>query len=123
VRYLLIRWAVLGVAIAVAVAVTDGIDVHGGILGYLAVAAVLGLVNALVRPLVRLFTLPITLMTLGLFSIVINALMLILTAVLSPVLSIDSFRVAIVGALVISVVSVVLNWVVAERRPGAGPRR
>jgi len=116
VRHLLIRWAVLAVAVAVAVAVTDGIDVHGGVLGYIAVAAVLGLVNALVRPLVRLFALPITIVTLGLFSLVINGVMLLLAAALSSVMSIDGFWTAIVGALVISLVSTLLNWLIIDRR-------
>ena len=114
-RHLLIRWVILAVAIGVAVAVTDGIDVHGGVLGYIGVAAVLGLVNALIRPIVRLFSLPITIATLGLFSLVINALMLLLAALLSSALSIDRFRDAIVGALVISIVSTILNWFVRDR--------
>jgi putative membrane protein len=116
VRHLLIRWAILTVAIAVAAAIVDGIDIHGGILGYIWVAAVLGLVNALIRPIVRLFSLPITIATLGLFSIVINALMLILAAFLSSVLSIDSFGVAILGAIIISIVSMILNFAVRDRR-------
>jgi putative membrane protein len=115
-RHLLIRWAILAVAVAIAVAVTSGIDVHGGVGGYILVAAVLGLVNALVRPIVRLFSLPITIATLGLFSLVINGLMLLLAAALSSVLSIDNFWSAIVGALVISVVSTILNWLVIDRR-------
>lgn len=124
-RHLLIRWVILTVAIAVAAAIVDGIDVHGGILGYIGVAAVLGLVNALIRPIVRLFSIPITIATLGLFSIVINALMLILAAFLSSVLSIDSFRVAILGALIISIVSMILNFAVRDRHPSSpsGPRR
>jgi putative membrane protein len=116
VRHLLIRWAVLAVAVAVAVAVTSGLDVHGGVGGYILVAAVLGLVNALVRPIVRLFSLPITIATLGLFSLVINGLMLLLASALSSVLSIENFWSAIVGALVISVVSAILNWLVVDRR-------
>jgi len=123
VRHLLIRWAVLAVAVAVAVAVTDGLDVKGGVGGYIAVAAVLGLVNALIRPIVRLFSLPITIATLGLFSLVINALMLLLAAALSSVLSIDNFGAAIIGALVISVVSALLNWLVVDRRQDRGRRR
>ena len=115
-RNLLIRWAVLAVAIAIAVAITDGLDVHGGVGGYILVAAVLGLVNALIRPIVRLFSLPITIATLGLFSLVINGLMLLLAAALSDVLSIDNFWDAIVGALAISIVSALLNWLVVDRR-------
>jgi putative membrane protein len=106
---------ILAVAIAIAVSLVNGINVHGGFWGYIKVAAVLGLVNALIRPIVRLFSLPITVVTLGLFSLVINGLMLLLAAALSSVLSIDSFWEAIVGAFVISVVSGVLNWVVDRR--------
>jgi putative membrane protein len=120
VRHLLIRWAVLAVAIGIAVAVTDGIDVHGGVLGYIGVAAVLGLVNALIRPIVRLFSMPLTIATLGLFSLVINAVMLIIAALFSSALSIDSFWDAIVGAFLISIVSTILNWLVTDR---VGARR
>jgi len=116
-RHLLIRWGILTVAVAVAAWLVDGIDVHGGVPGYLAVGLVLGLVNALVRPIVRLFSLPITVATLGLFSLVINAIMLLLAAALSSVLSIDRFWEAFVGALVISIVSAILNAVVTRREP------
>jgi putative membrane protein len=116
VRTLLIRWLILGVAIAIAVALVDGINVHGGFWGYVLVAAVLGLVNALIRPIVRLFSKPITFVTLGLFSLVINGLMLVIAAAISDVLSIDSFWEAIVGAIVISIVSTFLNWLLIERR-------
>jgi putative membrane protein len=115
-RHLLIRWAILAIAIAIAVAILDGINVHGGFLGYICVAAILGLVNAFIRPIVRLFSLPITIATLGLFSIIINALMLSLAAFLSSVLSIDSFAEAIGGAIVISIVSTILNFFVRDRR-------
>jgi putative membrane protein len=74
-------------------------------------------VNALIRPIVRLLAIPITVATLGLFSLVINGLMLLLAALLSSVLSIDRFWQAIVGALIISIVSTVLNWLVIDRRP------
>jgi putative membrane protein len=116
VRTLLIRWVILAVAIAIAVALVSGINVHGGVGGYILVAAVLGLVNALIRPIVRLFSKPITFMTLGLFSLVINGLMLLLAAALSDVLSIENFWTAIVGALVISLVSTFLNWLLVDRR-------
>jgi putative membrane protein len=115
VRTLLIRWLILAVAVAIAVALVDGINVHGGFGGYVAVAAVLGLVNALIRPIVRLFSLPITVATLGLFSLVINALMLVIAAALTDVLSIDNFWEAIVGAFVISIVSTLLNWLLVDR--------
>jgi putative membrane protein len=116
VRSLLIRWAILGVAVFVAVLIVNGVNVHGGFWGYVLVAAVLGLVNAFIRPIALLLTLPINIITLGLFTIVVNALMLLIAAWLSTVLSIENFGTAILAALVISVVSLLLSRVVGERR-------
>jgi putative membrane protein len=92
------------------------------VLAYLFIGLIFGLVNAIVRPLVRLLSLPITILTLGLFTIVINAAMLYLTSWLSgytPVhLTIDSFFwTAVLAAIIISVISVV-----AGRLPGARRR-
>ena len=121
-RSFLLRWLILALAIAIAAALNGGIEVHGGFLAYMGVAAILGLVNALVRPIVRLFSLPITIVTLGLFSVVINALTLLLAAALSSVLSIENFWDAIVGAIIISIVSTFLNWLLIER-PRSRDRR
>jgi putative membrane protein len=114
VRQILIRWAILAIAIAVAAIFVDGFDIHGGFFGYVGVAAVLGLVNALIRPIARLLTLPLTIMTLGLFSIIVNAFMLVISAWLSSVLSIESFWQAILASIIISIVSTILNFVVRE---------
>jgi putative membrane protein len=122
VRNLLIRWLVLAAAIAIAAAVVDGIDIDGGVLGLLAVAALFGLVNALVRPVVRLLALPLRVMTLGLVSFVINGLMLLITDWLVDVLDVGGLWPAIVAALVISIVSTLLNWLLIDRR-GARARR
>jgi putative membrane protein len=87
----------------------------GSFLNLIVVAIVFGLVNALIRPIFKLLTLPINLMTLGLFTLVINTLMLMLTVWLSGSLSLtgglfESFLVAFVAAIIISVVSMVLSW-------------
>lgn len=74
-------------------------------------AAILGLVNAIVRPILFLLTLPITLGTLGLFSFVINAVTLWIASEFSRGFSIDGFIPALVGSLVMSVVSGLLHWV------------
>ncbi|QDW31168.1 phage holin family protein [Arthrobacter sp. KBS0702] len=102
--------------------VTQGTDTIGIILAYLFIGLIFGLVNALVKPLVSLLSLPITILTLGLFTIVINAAMLYLTSWLSsytPVhFTIDSFFwTAVLAAIIITVVSLV-----AGRLPG-GRRR
>lgn len=74
-------------------------------------ALVLGLVNTFIRPILSFFTIPLQLLTLGLFTLVINALMLILTSRLVPGFSIQSFFSAIIGALVLSIISIILNKV------------
>lgn len=82
----------------------------------LGAAAVLALVNAYVRPLVVLLTLPLNILTLGLFTFVINALMLKFVAWLIPGFHIATFWTAFGAALVISLVSTVLNWVLKPGR-------
>src|SRR6266853_4413724 len=73
-------------------------------------AVVLALVNTYLRPLVVILTLPINILTLGLFTLVINALMLKLVSWLIPAFHVEGFWTAVGGALVISVVSTLLNW-------------
>ncbi|WP_248763512.1 phage holin family protein [Pseudarthrobacter sp. SSS035] len=102
--------------------VTQGTDTIGIILAYLFVGLIFGVVNAFVRPLVSLLSLPITILTLGLFTIVINAAMLYLTSWLSsytPVhFTIDSFLwTAVLAAIIITLISLV-----AGRLTGAGKR-
>ncbi len=74
-------------------------------------AAVLGLANAIVRPLLLVITLPINFLTLGLFTVVINALMLQLTAAIVPSFFIDGFGWALLTAILFSIVSVGLSMV------------
>jgi putative membrane protein len=73
-------------------------------------AAALALVNAYVRPLVLLLTLPLNIVTLGLFTLVVNALMLKLVSSLIPGFHVETFWTAVGAALIISIVSTVLNW-------------
>jgi putative membrane protein len=76
---------------------------------------VLGLVNAFVRPLLVLISLPITCLTLGLFLLVINALMLLLVAAIEPLgFGVAGFVEAFFGAIVISIVSAILSWVLPD---------
>ena len=73
-------------------------------------AVVLGFVNAIVRPLLVLFTLPFTILTLGLFLFVVNAIAFWLVASFTPGLSVSGFFPAFVGAIVLSIVSWLVNW-------------
>jgi putative membrane protein len=78
-------------------------------------ALLLGVVNALVRPLVLLFTLPLTLLTLGLFVFVVNAGMLALVAWLLPGFTLGSFRAALLGAIVVGLAGWVGSWFIGPR--------
>ena len=88
------------------------------IIALLVVSVVFGLVNAIVRPIVSLLSLPVTCLTLGLFTLIINAAMLFLTVWLTSFLpvyvDIDNFWTAILAALIISVVSTIMNWLVSS---------
>lgn len=89
-------------------------------LRFLLVAFIFGLVNTFVRPVLRLLTFPITMMTLGLFLIVINALMLLLTDVISDQLNlgltVGDFLAALLGAIIIAVVGFTLSILVGTTR-------
>jgi putative membrane protein len=76
----------------------------------IAAAVVLALVNTYLRPLVVVLTLPINILTLGLFTLVINAFMLELVSWVIPAFHVNGFWTAVGGALVISVISFLLNW-------------
>ncbi len=111
--FLLIRWAVLAGAFAITAWLLSGMDVSGGAWGYIWVSALFGIVNAIIGTILRILTLPLTLLTLGLFSIVVNALMLQITDGLTSNLTIDEFWwTAIWAAIILSIVSVILDMIV-----------
>jgi putative membrane protein len=93
-----------------------GIHLNGFASALLA-ALVLGLVNFLVRPILVLITLPITILTLGLFLIVINALMLLLTSALVPGLRIDGFAAALLGGLLLGLFNLIASALMYRARP------
>lgn len=117
---LILRILVNIAAIWVAARFVPNLEVSGEFLNLLFVAVIFGLVNAFIRPIVKLLTLPINLLTLGLFTFVINALMLLLTSWLSNNMVImgdsviERFITALVGSVVISVVTTVLNWLLPD---------
>jgi putative membrane protein len=113
---LLLKLVALAVAIAIATSLVSGIDVSGGAATYLWVAFLLALVNIFIGPIVRLISLPLTILTLGLFALVINAALLGLTAWLSSDLSIDGFWAAFLAALIISICTAVFDLLIPDRR-------
>ena len=100
----LIQWIVVAIALWVTAYIVPGVGFSS--MTALAVAAlVLGLVNALVRPVLTILTLPLTILTLGLFYLVVNGLAFGLAAAITPGFSVDGFGSAIIGALLVSIVS------------------
>ncbi len=103
-----LRWSINLLAMVIAGSVIPGIKIQSIGIGVLA-AGIFGIVNAVIRPIVLVLTLPINLLTLGLFTLVINAAMLKLVADVVPGFAIESFRAAFLGALLISFISWVMN--------------
>jgi len=114
----LLRLLINAAALWVAVKIAPGITYTGGWEPFLGVALVFGLVNATIRPVVKLLTLPIIFLTLGLFALVVNGMMLLLTSRLSEALGLHFHVVgcwtAILGALVVSIVSALLSTFLAD---------
>lgn len=112
-RDFVIRWISAALALGVGAWMLGGVELNG-VWAALLAAAVLGLMNAFIRPVLLLLTLPINLVTLGLFTFVINAAMLGLTAWLVPDFAIAGFIQALLLALIVAVVSAVLAGVARQ---------
>lgn len=112
-RSLLLHWICDAVALWVAAAIVPGLGFSGGLVRLLLVAAVFGIVNSVLRPLLTILTCPLIVLTLGLFTLVINALMLLLTGWLSVRwdlgFTVSGFWAAFWGGLVVGLVSLVLS--------------
>lgn len=120
----IIRTIITAVSLWAAVALIPGIEYQGAWWGLLLVAMVFGLINALVRPALVLLSCPLIVLTLGLFIFVLNAFLLWLTGQVSGALGIDfqvtGFFAAVVGGIIVGMVSTVLNLLVGTK---AGPRK
>ena len=105
-------------ALWVAVQIVPGLDFIGEIWKLLVVAVIFGLINAFIKPILVIFSLPITVMTLGLFLLVINALLLMLTGWISGQLdlgfTVADFWAALLGSIVISLAGMLLSFVVSR---------
>ena len=119
----IIHWLITAVALVVAAYLVPGIRVESANawLAFGAMAVILGLVNAIVRPVMRILSIPLIILTLGLFLLVINALTLMLASwiavnVLRVGFYVDGFWPALLGSIVVSVVSLVLSMALHQRR-------
>jgi putative membrane protein len=109
-----IRFLITACGLMLAAWLLEGIRLAGPLSLFFAALA-LGVVNAIVRPVLLLLTLPITVLTLGLFLLVLNGAMLGLSALLVPGFVIDGFWTALFGALIVSFTGVVANWFIGPR--------
>ncbi len=106
---LVIRLVINAVALWAAASFIGGIHLSEDIVSVAIVAAVFGIINAFIKPIVKLFSFPFIILTLGIFTIIINAAMLLLTDYFTQSLHVESFMSAIFGSIVISIVSIVLS--------------
>lgn len=111
---LLIRFAITAAAVFLATSIVPGIEAKTFSAG-LAAVLVLSFLNAVVRPVLYLFSLPFIIMTLGLFMVLVNALLLQIVAWLVKGFVVEGFWDSILGALIISLVSAILNLWISER--------
>lgn len=118
---LLIRWIISALSLFAAAWIVPGIQVDDGRgwVVYAAMAVILSLVNAFIRPILKLLTCPLILLTLGLFTLVINGITLLIASWLANNLfnvgfHVEGFWSALLGAIIVSLVSVVLNAIVRD---------
>jgi putative membrane protein len=115
-RNFVIRLIVNALALSAAAYVVAGITLSGGFGDVLLVALLFGLVNALVKPFLMLLSLPFLILTLGLFTFVVNGALLLLTARLTSHLAVAGLGSAILGSIVISIVSMLLWSVLKDEK-------
>ena len=106
---LLIRWAALAFSMWIATLVVPGITVAGGVTTYLWVALLFGLINSVFGSIIKVLTFPFSIVTFGLFLLVVNAAMLSLTARWSEKLEVTGFWSALFASLIISVITTIFK--------------
>ena len=108
---ILIGWLINSIALFVTAQIVPGIHVSDLRTLFLA-ALIIGIINTIIKPILQIVSLPITILTLGIFALIINAALLGLTAWLIPGFHIDGFLAAFLGAIVLSIVSTILHSLV-----------
>lgn len=111
---MIIRWVLNAVALFITAGLIQGIEIDG-IFSALVAALVLGIVNAVIRPVIILLTMPINILTLGLLTIFINGLMLKIVSSVVVGFSAQGFWATVVGALLLSIISGILSFLVHDR--------
>jgi len=115
-RNFLIRLFVNALALAAAAWLLDGIQMSGDFFGVLLVALVFGLLNAILKPILLFFSIPFLVLTLGLFALVVNAVLLMITSSLLDGFDVAGFWTAVLGSIVISLVTMLLGGVLKDTK-------
>jgi putative membrane protein len=116
----ILRWAINAIALYLAVVILQGIDLASDLVSVLWLALIFGLINALFRPLIQLLTCPLIILTLGLFTLVINTFLFWLTSVIGQsfgfglIISEPVWWNAFLGGVVVSIVSIVLTMILKD---------
>lgn len=120
----ILRWAINAIALYLAILILPGIDLRSGLVSILWLALIFGLVNALFRPLLNFLTCPLIMLTLGLFTLVINTFLFWLTSVIGQSFGLDLIISdpvwwnAFLGGLVVSIVSVIMTLILKDELKG-----
>ncbi len=112
---LIIRWFINALALMLVAYLYPGVQVAGMIEALIA-ALVLGLVNALIRPILVLLTLPVTVLTLGLFIFVINALLFWFVAEVVKGFTVSGFMAALIGSVLFSIITIISSWLISGKK-------
>lgn len=113
-RGFVVRWIINAIALIITALLIKGITFHG-ILSPFVAALVIGVLNAIVRPFLILITLPINILTLGIFTFVVNGFIIYMTAKVVNGFTIENFWAAFVGAIFISIISFLLSFFVSDK--------
>lgn len=120
----ILRWAINAIALYMAILILPGIELNSGPVSVIWLALIFGLVNALLRPLISILTCPLILLTLGLFTLVINTFMFWLTSVIGQSFGLELLIAdpvwwnAFLGGLIVSIVSVVMTLILKDEMKG-----
>ncbi len=113
-KIILKKWFILSIAIYLASVLINGFSVETATAIIIA-SALLGIFNVFIKPVLIFITLPINLLTLGLFTFVINALLLYMVSSIVKGIYLDSFWSALLASIIISILSMIINWIFADR--------
>ncbi|MGZ4867277.1 MAG: phage holin family protein [Candidatus Angelobacter sp.] len=112
---LLVRWLINALSLLIVAYIVPGFELHGFVAALIA-ALVFGFVNATLGLVLKILTFPLTIVTFGLFLIVINAIMLKMAASVTPGFVVHTWTAALIGAIVLSLVSTFLGWLIKDNR-------